>query len=414
MLYASLTEHSVDGFIARQPIFDRQQQVFGYELLFRSGWDNVFGHHDLNQASAQVITNSLSMMGVETMASGRMSFVNCTRDALVKRYAAVLPSRTTVIELLEHVEADDEVLAACRAFKAAGYTLALDDFVLRDAVEPLLALADIVKVDVLSTSVEEQRELFARCGGKIAMLAEKVETREAFDRGMAMGYRYFQGYFFSRPVVRNPRAPHTKALSVLELLREINRSDRDFATVERVLRRHGSLSDRLLRCLSAEAFAPGSRFESLTQAVAALGEREVRKFASLIALADVGNDKPGELLVTAAVRGRFGESLAPKLGLADRGTDLFLMGLFSVSDALIDRPLSDVFDAVSLGDDVKQALMDRPGRFPTIHRLVMAYERGDWHGVARLSRELQLGETDLQSCYLASVEWAHRTVRQGL
>ncbi|MFZ5877162.1 MAG: EAL and HDOD domain-containing protein [Nitrospirota bacterium] len=404
----------MDVFIARQPIFDRQQQVFGYELLFRSGWDNVFRHHDLNQASAQVIANSLSMMGVETMASGRMSFVNCTRDALIKRYAAALPSRTTVIELLEHVEADDEVLAACRALKAAGYTLALDDFVLRDAVEPLLALADIVKVDVLSTSVEEQRELFARCGANIAMLAEKVETREAFDRGMTMGYRYFQGYFFSRPVVLNSRDLPTKTLSVLELLGAIHRSDLDFESLERIFRRQASFSRRLLRYLNSKAFAPRSRIGSFQQAAALLGEREVRKFASLIALAGIGRDKPGELLVTAAVRGRFGESLAPKLGLGDRGADLFLMGLFSVSDALMDRPLSDVFDAVPLGDDVKQALMGRPGRFPTIHQLVMTYERGDWSEVGRLSAELRLDETDLQACYVASVDWAHRTVRQGL
>jgi EAL and modified HD-GYP domain-containing signal transduction protein len=404
----------VDVFIARQPIFDRQQQVFGYELLFRSGWDNVFRHHDLNQASEQVIANSLSVMGFETIASGRMSFVNCTREALVKRYASVLPSRTTVIELLEHVEVDDEVIAACRALKAAGYTLALDDFVLHDAVEPLLALADIVKVDVLATSVDEQRELFARCGANIAMLAEKVETREEFDRGLAMGYRYFQGYFFSRPVVLTGRNLPTNKLTVLELLREINRSDFDFEKLERVLRREASLADRLLRFLNSEAFALGSRIDSIKQAVAQLGEREVRKFASLIALANIGNDKPGELLVTAAVRGHFGERLAPKLGLADQGADLFVMGLFSVIDALMDRPLPYLLDAISPGDDVKQALTGCSGRFHTVHRLVTAYERGDWTDVATLNRSLQLDETDLQACYVASVDWAHRTVRQGL
>jgi EAL and modified HD-GYP domain-containing signal transduction protein len=404
----------VDVFIARQPIFDRQQQVYGYELLFRSGWDNVFRHHDLNQASAQVIANSLSVMGFETIASGRMSFVNCTRDALVNQYASVLPSRTTVVELLEHVEADDEVLAACRALKAAGYTLALDDFVLRDAVEPLLALADIVKVDVLSTSVDEQRELFDRCGGNIAMLAEKVETREEFDRGLAMGYRYFQGYFFSRPVVLKGRDIPTNKLSVLELLSEINRSDLDSSKLERVLQREISLSNKLLRYINSAAFGFRSQIGSLKQAMVLLGESDVKKIASLIALATMGNDKPGELLVTAVVRGRFGEVLAPKLGLADRGADLFLMGLFSVIDALMDRPLPDVLNAVGLADEIKQALMSHGGRFHSVYQLVTAYERGDWNEVARVSQALHLDETDLQSCYLASVDWAHRTVRQGL
>ncbi len=404
----------MEVFIARQPIFDRQQQVYGYELLFRSGWDNVFRHHDLDQASAQVIANSLLVMGFETIASGRMSFVNCTRDALVKQYASILPSRTTVIELLEHVEADDEVLAACRALKAAGYTLALDDFVLRDAVEPLLALADIVKVDVLATSVDEQRALFDRCGGKIAMLAEKVETREEFDRGLAMGYRYFQGYFFSRPLVLNGRDIPTNKLVVLELLREINRPDVDYSKLERILQREVSFSYKLLRYINSAAFACGSQIGSLKQAMAVLGEGEVKKIASLIALANMGHDKPGELLVTAVVRGRFGEVLAPKLALADRSADLFLMGLFSVIDALMDRPLPDLLNSVPLADEIKQALLGHTSRFHSVHQLITAYERGDWNEVARVSQALRLGETDLQSCYVSAVDWAHQTVRQAL
>ncbi|HET8759518.1 MAG TPA: HDOD domain-containing protein [Nitrospiria bacterium] len=414
MLYLSAVGDIVDVFIARQPIFDRQQQVYGYELLFRSGWDNVFRHHDLNQASAQVIANSLLVMGLDTMTSGRMSFVNCTRDALVKQYASVLPSRTTVVEVLEHVDADDEVVAACKSLKAAGYTLALDDFVFRDSVEPLLALADIIKVDVLNSSVDEQRELFDRCGGRIPMLAEKVETREEFDRGLAMGYRYFQGYFFSKPVVLNGRHIPTNKLSVLELLGEINRSDLDYTKLERILQREVSLSYKLLRYINSAAFAFRSQIGSLKQAMVLLGEREVKKFASLIALADMGHDKPGELLVTAVVRGRFGEVLAPKLAMGDRGPDLFLTGLFSVIDALMDRALPDLLDSLPLEDEIKQALMGRNSRFQFVHQLIMAYERGDWKEVARLSQAAHLGDTDLQSCYLAAVDWAQQTVRQAL
>jgi EAL and modified HD-GYP domain-containing signal transduction protein len=404
----------VDVFIARQPIFDRQQQVYGYELLFRSGWDNVFRHHDLNQASAQLIANSLALTGLETIASGRMSFVNCTRDALVKQYASVLPSRTTVVEVLEHVEVDGEVLAACRSLKSAGYTLALDDFVFRDAVEPLLALADIIKVDVLNTSVDEQGDLFARCGGTVRMLAEKVETREEFDRALAMGYRYFQGYFFSRPVVLNGRKIPTHKLSILERVREINGSDSGHARLDRVLKREPSFSNTLLRCINSAALAPVPPIGSLKHAMASLGEDQVKKYASLVALASMGKDKPRELLVTAVVRGCFGESLAPKLGLADRSVDLFLLGLFSVIDALMDRPLPDLLDAVPLADEIKQALVGRHGRFHSVHQLVLAYERGDWNEVSRLSPELNLGEPDLQSSYVASLEWAHRLIRQGL
>jgi EAL and modified HD-GYP domain-containing signal transduction protein len=174
------------------------------------------------------------------------------------------------------------------------------------------------------------------------------------------------------------------------------------------------LSSKFLRYINSPASGLRARVGSLKQAVALLGERELKKVASLIALASIGDDKPRELLVTAVVRGRFGEVLAPKLALSDRGADLFLMGLFSVIDALMDRPLPDVLNALPLADEIKQALMGRSSRFQSVHQLVMAYERGDWNEVVRLSQALQLGDTDLQSCYVAAVDWAHRAVRQAL
>jgi c-di-GMP-related signal transduction protein len=189
----------LEKFLARQPIFSSSRIVFGYELLFRSGPENFFdgSQPDLACASA---TDSLFLFGIERLTQGRRAFINCTRQFLIRDFAAMLPKDRVVLEILESVQPDDQVLAACRRLKQAGFLLALDDFVDSPEWGPLLPLADFIKVDVLATAPEEQLRLAREFSGKNAhLLAEKVESYEVFERTLGWGYSYFQGYFFSRP-----------------------------------------------------------------------------------------------------------------------------------------------------------------------------------------------------------------------
>jgi c-di-GMP-related signal transduction protein len=186
-------------FVARQPILTKEEKVFGYELLFRDGIEDYFCPKDAEAASKIMLDSSL-IMGLDVLCNGGRAFVNCTRDMLLKDYVTLLPSSQTVVEILESVEPDDLVMAACQRLKEGGYMIALDNFAMGDKREPLTDIADIIKVDVRSTSLEERAAMIKRYGPwRCRMLAEKVETREEFMAAKKAGFAYFQGYFFRRP-----------------------------------------------------------------------------------------------------------------------------------------------------------------------------------------------------------------------
>jgi len=181
-------------YVARQPIFDRGENVFGYELLFRDSLENCFVG-DADEASRATLDRSL-VMGLDVLCDGRRAFVNCTRDTLIKGLVGLLPSTSTVVEILETVPSDADVTAACHSLKEQGYMIALDDYVADDAREPLAEMADIIKVDLQLTTEEQRRQLAKQFGPwRCRMLAEKVETQDEFARARDQGFVYFQDTF---------------------------------------------------------------------------------------------------------------------------------------------------------------------------------------------------------------------------
>ena len=237
----------MDIFVARQPIFNQHREVYAYELLFRSGFENAFGNVNGDQASSQVMTNSFLGIGLETLTGGKRAFVNFTRDLLVDEMALLFPSEQLVVEILENVEPDEEVLDSCRRLKQAGYSLALDDFCFERNYESLLKLADLIKVDFLSTTSKERCEKSQQLTDqRITLLAEKVETQEDFEEAVRLGYTYFQGYFFSKPVVVSQRGIPGFEVPYIQILQSVRRPEIDFAELERIIKSDLSLTQQLL------------------------------------------------------------------------------------------------------------------------------------------------------------------------
>jgi EAL domain-containing protein (putative c-di-GMP-specific phosphodiesterase class I) len=204
-------------YVARQPIFDREEKVFGYELLFRDGLENAF-HGDTDEASRATLDRTL-LMGLDVLCDGRRAFVNCTRDTLIKGLVTLLPSTTTVVEILETVPGDPDVVAACQSLREAGYMIALDDYLADDPREGLTSLADIIKVDMQLTTEEQRIAMIQRLGGRhCRMLAEKIETHAEFVRARDQGFVYFQGYFFRRPEMMNTHDMPANQMNYLRML----------------------------------------------------------------------------------------------------------------------------------------------------------------------------------------------------
>ncbi len=400
----------METFIARQPIFDKNQDVYAYELLFRSGMDNFFNHSDIDQASSNVIGNSVLIHDLNVLTSGKKAFYNMTRETLVNEYGAILPKDLAVVEILENVEPDPDVLKACRNLKEAGYPIALDDFIYDEKFEPFLELADIVKVDFLLSDKSERQKMaehFIPRG--IRMLAEKVETWEEFQEAKEMGYDYFQGYFFSKPVIVTGKEIPGFKLHYLQILQEIQRPELSYQGLEEIIKKEMSLSYKLLRYINSAFFGWHVEISSINHALVLLGETQVRKWTSLVAMASMAESKTDELVVQAILRAKFCELLAPRLGLSARSQDLFLMGMFSLIDGIMDLPLPEVIEKIPIAEDIKDALLGGEGHLGDIYQYMLAYAQGEWERIPALNKKLGLDDEGISELYITALDWSNQS-----
>ena len=400
-------------FIARQPIFDRRLNAFAYELLYRGSSDNAFHQADPDQATYNVLADSLFLHGLEALTNRRKAFINCTRSVLVNDYATCLPSEVAVAEILETVEPDDEVLEACRRLKQQGYRLALDDVNEAGRVRAFGDLADFIKVDLPAAPPERQQEL-VRLGRSLGMqlVAEKVESHQEFRQTVAMGFDYFQGYFFSKPEMISRQEIPAFQLNYLRILGAVQEPEVNLEEIEKIIKVEESLCFKLLRYLNSSLFGFRGRIHSIHHALSLLGEKETRLWVSLAALTSMGDGKPEELVVTSLVRAVWCESLASQMGLV-RKADSFLMGLFSLLDAILDQPMETILQQLPIALHIKSALLQDDNTFSEILRLVQAYEQGDWATCAHLAKTLRLEEEGMAETYLQAVEWAQQVFRSA-
>jgi c-di-GMP-related signal transduction protein len=398
------------AFIARQPIFTQHKSILGYELLCRTGPENFFNAPSDSHASIATV-DEVFLFGFNQLTQGRLAFINATREFLVRDYLTLLPRDLVVAEILETVRPDPECLAACQRLKQAGYRLALDDFVDVPEAQPFVEIADFIKVDFPTTSpleIERLGQIYSE--RKIDLIAERVETHEMFMQGVKLGYAYFQGYFFCRPqMVQRHDVPKHK-FNFVQILHVVNSPELDLQEVAEVVKREPSLTFRLLRYLNSPSFALRMEVRSIPHALSLLGESGVRKWVSLVAVAAMGEDKPGELVMLPLVRAQFCESIAPLAGMRKFENDLFLMGLLSAMDAILDMPLSKVLAEVPVKSELKQALLGGESPFRTVYELVMNYETGMWEEVSRAAAKLKIDEEKIPDLYLKALEWGKEIV----
>ncbi|HZZ44368.1 MAG TPA: HDOD domain-containing protein [Tepidisphaeraceae bacterium] len=410
---AAAEENSSTVFVGRQPIFDRRKNVFGYELLYRTGdKSNAFAAGtDGDAATRAVLHGSLNVVGLAELTGSKKAFVNCTKTTFVNDEYVVLPPTGSVVELLETVMPDPEILTALKRAKDAGYVLALDDFAFGAEYRPFLPLADILKVDFLATTADQRRRLTEQFSnrGKTLLLAEKVESHEMFEEAVKLGYTYFQGYFFCKPQIISRRDIPAFKQNCLRFIQEVNSPAISFERLEEVVKRDPSLSTKLLRYLNSAAFGLTNRVSSIRQALALLGEKPLRKWASLIAISELGRDKPTELMTTALVRARFCELLASHADLRGRELDCFIMGLLSAVDAFTDQTLAESVADIPLPADVTAALLGGDNPIGQVYSIALAIERGRSVRAGELMAKCGIQFEIGSHVYRQAIEWADQS-----
>jgi len=392
-------------FVARQPIFDRQQKIFGYELLFRNGLENCFSAEP--EAASRSTLDSSLLFGLDTLCDGRLAFVNCTRETLLKDLVTLLPSSQAVVEILETVEPGERVIAACKRLKAAGYLIALDDFAPNDPRASLCEFADILKIDFRATRAEERSALMRRFGNGRKMLAEKLETPHEFRQARDMGFTLFQGYFFRRPEIMMAQEVPANKLHYLRLLEMVCRAELDLRELEKTVKQETAICYRLLRYLNSPVFGFSLEIKSIRHAMAILGERELRRWIRLVVTVSGAELKSSELVLTGLARARFCELISPRL---KSESDLFLMGLLSVMDAILEVQMDVVLSQVPVDNDIKAALLGQSSALRPVYQLVLAQESAEWQQSSMLAKQLHLSDEEVSDLWWQALQWAQQAI----
>jgi EAL and modified HD-GYP domain-containing signal transduction protein len=393
--------------VARQPILNRARRVYGYELLYRdvpSATECEGGASNI--ASSRVLTDAVLAVGLDRLTAGKPAFVNFTRSLLMSGAGILLPPAAMVIEILESVEVDKDVVRVCRQLRARGYALALDDFVPGSSAEQLVPHAKFVKVDVLSTPLNERIKLAARLKPLgIRLIAEKVETEEMAESCLGQGYTLLQGYHFCRPTTFNARAMPARRIAHMRLFAALSQDDLSIDKLEDLVKHDVSLSYKVLRSINSAAHGIHREVTSVRQALVLLGLDYIRKWASVWALAGLNDGGTEETVAVALLRARCCELLDAAGGGADNGQASFLLGLCSLLDVISGRPMLEVLEEMPLSNSTREALLG--GVNPDRARLdaVIAYERGEWERAYGLLATLGLPEIALPNAYAEALRW---------
>ncbi|QLA17734.1 EAL and HDOD domain-containing protein [Desulfolutivibrio sulfoxidireducens] len=397
------------AFVARQPIFDTRQKVRGYELLFRDSAESLCARFaDQCQATMKVIADAYVCLGPD-MAGGTKIMVNFSRSGILDQLPYALPPGRTVIEFGECFLPDKDLLAALRKLKSDGYMFSLDGFHDVGGCGPLVALADIIKVDVLDQTPGEVAAILDAVGpaGPI-LLAKRVETAHLFEMSKAMGFTWFQGFFFQRPEIVPGRKLYSNQQSRLKLFRLIEREDLELEKVAEIIQSDVSISYRLLSLLNSAAFGLPQKVTSIERAIMMLGWKSLRNWLRVIIFTDLApRGKTRELSFTSVLRGRFMETAAEAHHAPVSPATLFLLGLFSLLDAMLDLPMREIVTSLPIEEELKEALCGEHNIHADWAELAKCFETADWRRLDAFVEALGLDPALVAKCYHEALTWTN-------
>lgn len=398
-------------FVARQPILNGKRQTLGFELLFRDGENNAFPTHiDPDRATYRLIAENFLSAASSPSSARCRCFINFPHKSLLRRLPLTLPKEQIVVEVLETCVPDDELLAAIRELNGRGYIIALDDFIYAPEWERFLPYIHIVKLDIMALGVAgacQMVEQRLQGGSRRRFLAERVETQEQFEQTRRAGFSFFQGYFFSKPQLSRQRYVSPEQVLAMQLFHEVCRSDVDFARVERIIAQDVALSYKLLRFVNGLSLRLAAPIHSFRQALIYLGQERLKLFVSLTVASYISASKPQALFNLALQRAQFCQLMAARRSLCEHKEQAFLIGLFSLLDALFDTGLPELLDALPLADSMKLALAERSGPLGGLLNLEECFEQADWPGVEACCRQLGCSLDEVNAAHSEAQQWSH-------
>ena len=396
-----------DIFVGRQPIYNQNLDVYGYELLFRNSENNAasFGELTADAATSTIIANSFLEFGLETLVGKQLAFINLTEKFFLEEDALPISPEQVILEILEDIPVTPELVAAVKRLSAQGFTIALDDYIYNSDHKELLEIVDIIKIDIMQLTAQELVEhvnIFKPYKAKL--LAEKIETRDEFESCVELGFDYFQGYFLSRPNIVSGTSLPTNKMAALNLLSVLQDDSSETADLENIISNDVAISYKLLKCINSAFYSMPHKVESIKQAIVFLGRKQLGSLASMLALTNA-DDIPEELIRLTMTRAKMCELLAVSVGI--KSTEAyFTVGLLSALDLIMGRELAELIKSLPLSEEIIAALLEREGRLGEALSCVIAYEFSDFQN--SVFGDVQ--PNDIVSANVESLNWANQVI----
>lgn len=401
------------SFIARQPILDLNQNVVAYELLFREGENNCCPDIDPDQATSNILSNNHLTLGVENITNDLPAYINFHSNTLINDFPSFLDPSKVVIEILEDVSASDALLSACKQLSEKGYQLALDDYDFDPKWQRFFPYINILKIDVLAYSMLEISRLVRSLNHtKITLLAEKVETAKQFEQTRLLGFSLFQGYFFARPEMLKQKKVTSAKQKILALIGHANDEQLDFDTMGNIFSSDPGLTYKLLRFINNPCYGRSQEITSLKHALIYIGDVELKKFIALLALADLNQNKPSEIIRLSLIRAKFCEHISLFQQNQENPPKAFLTGLLSFIDGILDQTLITLLDILPVHTDIKRALLTNDNYLAHYLNLAKNIEMGHWQASDLLIEQLALSHEQCFIAHTKAIAWADEMLQE--
>ena len=397
-------------YTARQAIFNRKERVVAYELLYRGGPENIFPNIDPHKATSKLIIRTHLSQGLSFITDDKPALINFPEESILNGLPLILPPDKVMIEILETVSPSDEVYQMCQTLYLQGYNLVLDDFIYKPEWNRFIKLVKLIKFDIQTTPLDEIKPLIEKLSTlkKLKILAEKVETKEEFLQAKKLGFNFFQGYYFCKPEMSESNEIDASHPILLCLMQECMKTPSSVKNLANYFERDVALSFKLFKFINSGILPLTQKITSIKNALIYLGEAETKKLILLFTTGILAKSKPKELTRITIIRAKFCELMASK-NMPELAESAFMVGLFSLLDAILNQPLDKILNDLPLAPEVLEALTgDKPSPLKYILQAVTYYEQGSWYNTTRNAKKVQVNYEELTDYYQAALVWANK------
>lgn len=397
--------------VARRPVLDSSQEVFAYEIIFKNNIENKTISENSNLIN-EGISDDIEFFEDSNLTDGKKIFINFNADLIKNKAPFLLSNKNIGIEISEDLNSENEIVNIIKKLKENDYLLILNhpEAVLSENI--LYNYADIIKLDYKSNAKTELKNFInnikSRKLSNVKFLAKNIDKHQHFEEAKKIGFDYFQGVFFTKADIVNENGTPGYEINYLNILKELNKEDVNFSEIEKIIKNDISMTFSLLKTINSASY--GYNVSSIKQASTLLGVKGLKKWSLLYLINDLKNDKPDILFVNTLTRAKFAELLAEEFGISKKSDDLFTMGIFSMIDAFLNKPLSKILEETALTEEVKEAILIREGVMGEILNLVIAFERVKWDQVALIEKKNQIDPKKLYNKYLEAVDFSYETM----